>query len=234
MCISDILFIYCSSHSENTTLKKEKKEEMDAIQKYLENIRNLSSQKEQLVKGLEDENRLLKSNATHVDKLQVENEALLAQIHEVTELISNKGLQQQFIGKTLVEQVQTLMEDRSSASAENKNLQNELQTTRNSQSSLQQQLRKALDSLEKEKESRQTSRKDQEDSTQLVETLKKTHEKEKSELLQKYFKINTQMAESKQKIVRLQYEIKQAKSSSDQHQKELLKVKNNAEGIHIF
>lgn len=210
---------------------------MDAIQKYLENIRNLSNQKEQLVKELEDENRLLKSNATHIDQVQVENEALLAQIHEVTELISNKGLQQQFTGKTIVEQVQVLLDDRSSALAENKALQNELQTARNSQSSLQQQLRKALDSLEKEKESHQAmlnSRKDQEDSAQLVETLKKAHEKEKSELLQKYFKINTQMAESKQKIARLQDEIKQAKIlSSEQHQKEMLKAKNSAEGTHF-
>ncbi|XP_065891172.1 early endosome antigen 1-like isoform X2 [Dysidea avara] len=224
-----------SSHSENTTLKKEKKEEMDAIQKYLENIRNLSSQKEQLVKELEDENRLLKSNATHVDQIQVENEALLAQIHAITELTSNEELQQQFTGKTVVEQVQVLLEDRSSASAENKALQSELQTARNSQSSLQQQLRKALDNLEKEKESHQVimnSRKDQEDNTKLVETLKKAHEKEKSELLQKYFKINTQMAESKQKIARLQDEIKQTKTlSSEQHQKELLKAKSSAEAV---
>jgi len=224
-----------SSHSENTTLKKEKKEEMDAIQKYLENIRNLSSQKEQLVKELEDENRLLKSNAAHMDQIQVENEALLAQIHAVTEMTSNEGLQQQFAGKTVVEQVWAVLEERSSVLAEKKALQSELQTARNSQSTLQAQLRKALDSLEKEKESYQAfmnRKQDQEENAaKIVENLKKAHEKEKSELLQKYFKINTQMAESKQKIAQLQDEIKQAKTlSSDQHQKELLKVKSSAEG----
>lgn len=229
------------SHSENTTLKKEHKEGMDAIQQYLDEIRNLGSQKEQLATELEEENESLKSE---ISQLRLENEALLTQIQLVTKLTSNiESIQQQLTGKTIAEQVELFLEERSNFIAKLEELQNELQVAHNSQFSLQKQLTKIQNSLEKEKEKNQAIITDAEkNNAKSLEDLRKSHEKEKYEVSQRYFKINIQMAESKQKIVKLEEEIKCMKEKSAatarQHQIELQKAKATTQGqktykIHI-
>ena len=218
-------------HSESTTLKKEKKEEMDAVYKYLDEIRNLSTQKEQLAKEMEDENQLLKSETAQI---KMENEALLAQIQLVSKLTSNEGLHQ---GKTITEQVKFFLEERSNCVTKLEELQSELQVATDSNSSLQQQFTKMQTSLRKQQEKYQAvlqkSIEAEQNSTNLIE-FKKSHEKEKYEILQKYFKINSQMAEAKQKIEKLHDEIKCLKEKSaavaKQHQNEIRKAKDATKG----
>ena len=215
------------------TLKKEKKEETDVVHQYLDNIRNLSSQKEQLANELQDENKLLRSEAAQV---RSENEALLAQIQLVTELTSDESLQQQLTGKNIPERIEFFLEERSLYISRIENLQSELQSMKNSNSTLQQQVSKMQASIDKEKERKQSiiqkSKEAEQNSAKLLEDLK-SQEKEKSEVLQKYFKMNAQMAESKQKIAKLQEEIKRTRENSittEQHQKELQKAKDEAQG----
>ena len=227
-----------SSHSENTTLKKEKKEEMDAVHQYLDEIRNLSTQKEQLAKELEDENKSLKSEAAQI---RMENEALLVQIQLVTKLTSTEGLQQQLTGKTISEQIEFFLEERSNYIIRLEELQSELQVANNYKSSLQQQLTKMQNSLEKLKEKNQAiiqkSTEAEQNNTKSMQDLKKAHEKEKFEVLQKYFKINAQMAETKQKSAKLQEEMKCLKENSaaiaKQHQTELQQAKDAIQGKYI-
>lgn len=237
-CVSQLLLQFIlsySSHSENTTLKKEKKEEMDAIHQYLDEIRNLSSQKEQLAKELEDENKSLKDETAQI---RLENDALLSQIQLVTKLTCNEGLQQQLAGKTIEEQVEIFLEERSNCIARLEELQNELQATNDSRSTLQQQLTKIQTSLKKEKENvqavKQKSTEAEQTNSKSLQDLKKSHEQEKFEILQKYFKINSQEAESKKKIVKLQEEIKcmneKSAATAKQHQIELQKAKTTAQG----
>ena len=210
---------------------------MDAIQQYLDEIRNLGSQKEQLAKELEVENESLKSE---IAQLRLENEALLMQIQLVTKLTSNiESLQQQLTGKTIAEQVELFLEERSNFITKLEELQNELQAARNSQSSLQQQLTKMQNSLEKAKEKNQAIITEAEQNyAKSLEDLRKSHDKEKYDVLQKYFKINTQMVESKQKIAKLEEEIKCLKEKSAatarQHQIELQKAKATTQGQKTF
>lgn len=225
-----------SSHSENATLKKSSKEEMDAIHQYLDNIRNLSGQKEQLAKELEDENQSLKSEMA---QRRLENEALLAQIQQVTKLTSNiDGLQQQLTGKTIKEQIKFFLEERSNYITKLEELENELQTMHNSKSSLQQQLTEMQTKLEKQKAALQKRTEVEQKNAKSLDDLKKSHEKEKFEVLQKYFKINTQMGESKQKIAKLEEQIKSMKEDSaavaKQHQIELQKAKTTTQGQKIL
>ena len=204
---------------------------MDAVYKCLDEIRNLSTQKEQLAKEMEDENQLLKSETAQI---KMENEALLAQIQLVSKLTSNEGLRQ---GKTITEQVKFFLEERSKCVTKLEELQSELQVATDSNSSLQQQLTKMQTSLRKQQEKYQAvlqkSIEAEQNSTNLIE-LKKSHEKEKYEILQKYFKINSQMAEAKQKIEKLHDEIKCLKEKSaavaKQHQNEIRKAKDSTKG----
>ena len=223
-------------HSENTALKKEKKEEMDAVYQYLDEIRNLSTQKEQLAKEMEDENKLLQSETAQI---KIENEALLAQIQLVSKLTSNEGLQQ---GKTITEQVKFFLKERSNCVTKLEELQSKLQAANNSNSSLQQQLTKMQTSLQKQKEKYQAfvqkSTEAEQNSTNSLQELKKAHEKEKYEVLQKYFKMTSQMAEAKQKIGRLQDEIKclneKSAAVAKQHQNEIRKAKDATKGQNSY
>ena len=213
---------------------------MDTIHQYLDKIRNLGNQKEQLANELEDENKLLKSETA---EMRLENEALLTQIQLVTKLTSNiEGLQQKLTGKTIAEQVEVFLEERSSYIVKLEKLQSELLTTQNSKSGLQKQLTKTQTNLEKEKEKNQAitqkSSEAEQNMTKLLEDLKKSHDKEKSKILENYFKVNSQMAESKQKTVKLQEEIQNLTESSaataKQHQIELQKAKATTQGQNIL
>ena len=220
-----------SSHNENITLKKEKKEESDAVYQYLDEIRNLSTQKEQLAKELENENKSLKAETAQI---RMENEALLAQIQLVTKLTSNEGLHQQLMGKTITEQIEFFLEERSNYITRLEQLQNELQVANKSKSSLQQQLSKMQTSLEKVKEKNHAIVQKSTEAEQTIQDLKKSHEKEKT---QKYFKIQAQMAETKQKSAKLQEEMKSLKENSaaivKQHQIEIQDAKDEIQGSYM-
>ena len=208
---------------------------MDAVYQYLDEIRNLSTQKEQLAKELEDENKSLKSETAQI---RMENEALLAQIQLVTKLTSNEGLQQQLMGKTMTEQIEFFLEERSNYITKLEGLQSELQVANNSKSNLQQQLTKMQTSLVKLQEKNQLilqkNTEAEQTSTKSLQDLKKSHEKEKFEVLQKYFKINSQMAETKQENAKLQEEIRCLKENSTatakRYQTELQQAKDAIQG----
>lgn len=190
---------------------------MDAIHQYLDEIRNLSSQKEQLANELEDENELLKSETAQI---RLENEALLTQIQLVTKLTSNiEGLQRQLTGKTIAEQIEVFLEERSDNITKLEELQNELQAVHDSKYSLQQQLTKMQTSLEKEKAKNQAivqkSTEAEQKHTKSLEDLKKSHDKEKFE--QEEIKcINENSA-----------------ATAKQHQIELQKAKDTTQGQKI-
>ena len=206
---------------------------MDAIQQYLDEIRNLGSQKERLANELEEENESLK---TEITQFRLENEALLTQIQLVNKLTSNnESLQQQLTGKTIAEKVKVILEERSNFVIQLEELQNELYIANNCKSSLEQQLTAMQNDLEKEKEKNHSIITEAEQNkAKSLEDLKKSHDQEKFEVLQKYFKINSQMGESKQKIVKLEEEIKCMKEKSAatarQHQIELQKAKATTQG----
>lgn len=166
----------------------------------------------------------------------MENEALLTQIQLVTKLTSSEGLQQQLTGKTITEQIEFFLEERSNYMTSLEQLQSELQVANTSKSSLQQQLSKMQTSLEKLKEKNHTIVQKSTKAEQTMEDLKKSHEKEKFEVLQKYFKINTQMAETKQKSAKLQEEMKFLKENSaaiaKQHQIEIQEAKDEIQGSY--
>ena len=102
-----------------------------------------------MAKELENENKSLKAETAQI---RMENEALLAQIQLVTKLTSNEGLHQQLTGKTITEQIEFFLEERSNYITRLDQLQNELQVANKSKSNLQQQLSKMQTSLEKVKE----------------------------------------------------------------------------------
>ena len=187
-----------------------------------------------MAKELEDDNKSLKAETAQI---RMENEALLAQIQLVTKLTSNEGLQQQLTGKTITEQIEFFLEERSNYITRLEQLQNELQVANNSNSSLQQQLSKMQTSLEKVKEKNHAIVQKSTEAERTMQDLKKSHEKEKYEVLQKYFKINAQMAETKQKSAKLQEEMKFLKENSTaiakQHQIKIQEAKDEIQGIAI-
>ena len=83
-------------------LKRQQKEEMQAVEGYVEHIRNLSGEKDQLVAELERENDILKEELTHVS---LEKTASSQEAEAIAELLAGEGMQE-FAKGTAREQVQ--------------------------------------------------------------------------------------------------------------------------------
>jgi hypothetical protein len=90
-------------------LKRQQKEEMQAVEGYVEHIRNLSEEKDQLVADLERENDILKEELTRVS---VETTASSQEAEAIAELFAREGMQD-LAKSTAREQVSNLLSERS-------------------------------------------------------------------------------------------------------------------------
>ena len=72
-------------------LKTQQAEEMQAVEGYVEHIRNLSGEKDQLVAELERENDVLKEELMNV---HVEKSANVREAESIAELLSAEGMQE--------------------------------------------------------------------------------------------------------------------------------------------
>ncbi|XP_062505619.1 uncharacterized protein LOC134182250 [Corticium candelabrum] len=89
-------------------LKTQQAEEMQAVEGYVEHIRNLSGEKDQLVAELERENDVLKEELMNV---HVEKSANVREAESIAELLSAEGMQE-FAKGSAREQVSNLLTER--------------------------------------------------------------------------------------------------------------------------